>query len=129
MTALTGMHKPHRTFQSPVSANGGWNCITGRGSPWPYPAVCCAYLPRMYHPATNCLLTCRGRRAHPSFTDHHWVSGWRGREKAQAEISQQPSIGQQLPPKLSLQPGKAPHRGLHCTRAFRSFSLCFLSFF
>lgn len=26
MTALTGMHKSHRTFQSPVSANGGWNC-------------------------------------------------------------------------------------------------------
>ena len=127
-TALVGVHKSHRTFQSPVSANGGWTCITGCGSPEPYPA-CSACMPRMSHPATNCLLTCRGRRACPFCTDHHRVSGWRGGEKAQAEISQQRSIGQQLLPKLSLQPGQAPHCGLLYTNAFCSFSLRFLSFF
>ena len=110
MTALVGMHKSHRTFQSPVSANGGWTCITGCGSPEPYPTGC-ACMPRMSQPATNCLLTCRGRRACPSCTDHHRVSGWRGAEKAQAEISQQLSIGEQLLPKLSLHQDKYPTVG------------------
>lgn len=106
MTALVGMHKSHRTFQSPVSANGGWTCITGRVSPEPYPA-CCACKPRMSHPATDCLLTCTPLLHRPP----PGVRVGRGAEKAQAEISQQLSTGQQLLPKLSLRQDKHPTVG------------------